>query len=330
MKKIIFFIACLLCCSSITLWAEPAALEVKESCQTLTCARDHIDAFNEQIVKLIVERSYYVKKAGELKGNSVPIYDAAREEEILKKVRKQAENLGYPPEIIQAIFKTLLEKSRDYETGGDKGVLRVGTTGDYPPLTYYNAKTEEFLGSDIAEALALGKNLGRKIVFVKTTWSDLSADLMADKFDIAIGGISASPERTEKFLLSKPVLTDGKVPVTPCAKIDSYNAPDKINQPSVRIVENKGGTNEIIAKQFFPKAQFILLENKLDTFNYLLTDKADVMVMDKIEALYRQKMMRDICVVNPDHPLVTIDKVYLLKKTDVQLLGQVNRWIESH
>jgi cyclohexadienyl dehydratase len=208
--------------------------------------------------------------------------------------------------------------------------LRIGTTGDYPPLTYYNHKTGEFFGTDIAKALALGKNLGRKVVFIKTTWPELSADLMADKFDIAMGGISASPERENKFLLSKSVLTENKVPVTLCKKSENYNAIEKINQPTVRIVENKGSTNETLAKQFFPTAKFILIESNLDTFNYLLTDKADVMITDKTEALYRQKTMPDLCVVNLDHPLATFNKVYLLKKTDAKLLKQVNSWIESY
>lgn len=211
-----------------------------------------------------------------------------------------------------------------------KKVLRVGTTGDYPPFTYYDVKTGKFSGIDIERALALGKYLERRVVFIKTTWPNLSADLIKNKFDIAMGGISASPERKEKFLLSYSVLIDGKVPLTLCNTIEKYDALEKINQPTVRVVENRGGTNEAFARQFLPQAKLLLLENNVDTIQALLTGKADVMITDKAEALYRQKMVPMLCVVNPDHPLTMINKVYLVPKTDVKLLEQVNRWIKAN
>ncbi len=206
-------------------------------------------------------------------------------------------------------------------------ILRVGTTGDYPPLTYYNPQTKKFSGTDIENAKALGKYIGRKVVFIKTSWPTLSSDLMANKFDIAMGGISSSPERTQQFLQSDPIMKDGKIPLVRCNDIKKYDSLEKINQLQVRVIENKGGTNEQFAKKYLSKATLTLIDDNLSATQYLLNNYADVMITDRTEALYKQKMIKNLCASHPDHPFTTFDKIYLLPKTSTELLGQVNGWI---
>src|ERR1700738_2947449 len=87
--------------------------------------------------------------------------------------------------------------------------IRIGITGDYPPLTAFDEKKGEYQGFDIDMANNLAKFLN-KIIFVKTTWPTLGQDLQANKFDIAMGGIAITPERAQKFSFSKPVLMDEK------------------------------------------------------------------------------------------------------------------------
>src|ERR1700749_3510587 len=73
------------------------------------------------------------------------------------------------------------------------GVLRIGVPGDYAPFAM--AKGDSLFGADITMARALAAALGAHAEFIKTTWPNLSADMKSDKFDIAIGGISVTPER---------------------------------------------------------------------------------------------------------------------------------------
>ena len=84
------------------------------------------------------------------------------------------------------------------------GVLRVGTTGDYKPYTYLDPATNAYSGMDIDVAEAFAKSLGVRVVFVATSWPTMTADLLADKFDVAMGGVSDSPEREAKGALSHP------------------------------------------------------------------------------------------------------------------------------
>ena len=94
----------------ITVLATPA-----QNCKTLSCVRKNIDIIDQQMVKLIGQRLTYVKRAGELKGHKIPVYDPAREKVILDTVGQQAEKQGYPASIAQDVFKTILNQSRTYE-----------------------------------------------------------------------------------------------------------------------------------------------------------------------------------------------------------------------
>lgn len=110
------------------------------------------------------------------------------------------------------------------------GVLKVGVPGDYAPLAFY--KNEALVGYDVDVATVLAKDWNLKLEFVATSWPTLSEDLEADKFDIAMGGISFTQDRNDRFLLTKPLIPDGKVAMTQCEKVPNLKTLEAINQPS--------------------------------------------------------------------------------------------------
>ena len=78
-----------------------------------------------------------------------------------------------------------------------RGTLRVGTTGDYKPFTYKNPADGRFIGLDVEMGERLAKALGVKLEIVPTTWSTLTQDFAADRYDIAMSGVSRSWTSTE-------------------------------------------------------------------------------------------------------------------------------------
>ena len=101
-------------------------------------------------------------------------------------------------------------QARDMNSIQQSGELKVGVPGDYAPLAFHN-KAGELLGYDVDMAKDLGKRLGLKVRFVPTSWPTLSADLQADKFDIAMGGVTETAARAKDFALSQPVVPNGKI-----------------------------------------------------------------------------------------------------------------------
>jgi cyclohexadienyl dehydratase len=73
----------------------------------------------------------------------------------------------------------------------ERGKLLAGTTGDYRPLSYLEGDGNYWgFGIEMAEKIA--ERIGVGIEYVHTSWSTLTADVLAEPqtFDLAIGGIT--------------------------------------------------------------------------------------------------------------------------------------------
>jgi cyclohexadienyl dehydratase len=136
-----------------------------------------------------------------------------------------------------------------------RGTLRVGMTGDYLPFSYLDKATSKFRGFEVDMAEALGKALGVKVGYVQTAWPRLMQDFDADKFDIAMGGISITPDRQQHGIFSAPVMRDGKTPIARCADQGKYETIADIDKPGTRVIVNPGGTNERFARANIKNAE---------------------------------------------------------------------------
>ena len=74
------------------------------------------------------------------------------------------------------------------------GVLRVATSADYPPFSFYN---QDFMidGFDPALIREVGEKLGIQIEITDFAFESLYSVLQNDQVDVAIAAISVSPER---------------------------------------------------------------------------------------------------------------------------------------
>lgn len=207
-------------------------------------------------------------------------------------------------------------------------VLNVGTTGDYPPLSWYNSKKRSFEGFDIDMAQQLGKYLGVKVQFIPTTWAKMGKELRISKIDIAMSGISISPEKQSAFLFSTPVLSDGIIPFVRCSDLAKYNSLKKIDLYGVRVIEGKGTQNEDFARKHLKYARLIVTDDPKTLYDQLFNNTADVTFVDSIEAFYQQRQKKGLCVA--DSKLLTYsEKGYLMDRHSKMLQQQVNTWLAA-
>ncbi|MGN5640002.1 ArtI protein [Burkholderia multivorans] len=206
-----------------------------------------------------------------------------------------------------------------------RGTLRVCTTGDYKPYSYYRTDGR-FEGIDIDMAESLAKSLGVKPDYVKTSWSNLTADFVA-KCDIAVGGVSTTLERQKRAFFTQPYVVDGKTPIVRCSDVDKYQTVAQIDRPETRVIVNPGGTNERFAKQYFTHANLTVYPDNVTIFKQILAGKADVMVTDASETLLQQKLNPGLCSVHPDKPFQFGEKAYMVPRGDVVFQQYVDQWL---
>jgi cyclohexadienyl dehydratase len=207
------------------------------------------------------------------------------------------------------------------------GKLRVGTTGDYRPFTYLNKETGQYEGHDIDVALALGKAMGVEVEFVGTKWPDLTKDFAADKFDIAMGGVSITLARQKLGFFSIPIMREGKTPIARCADKEKFAAVSDIDKAATRVIVNPGGTNEAFARNNFKTAPIRVHNDNVTIFKEIADGNADVMVTDASETVFQQKLNPGVlCAVHPDKPFDFAEKGYWMQR-DMALKDFVNQWL---
>lgn len=209
-----------------------------------------------------------------------------------------------------------------------KKVLRVGTTGDFVPFSYQmeNEDSTFLVGIDIELAKDLAESLGAELQFVNTSWKTLMSDLLADKFDIGMSGITIILIRQQEALFSIPLLASGKATITRDEMVDQFSSLSAINQAGVRVIVNPGGTNELFAKANFPKATLIENDDNLSIFQKIVDGTADLMVTDAIETLVQEQIHPELEAVNPEKPFNFFEMGYLLP-VDHTFKAYVDQWL---
>jgi cyclohexadienyl dehydratase len=210
-----------------------------------------------------------------------------------------------------------------------RGVLRVGSTGDYKPFTFLNPATKEFEGIDIDMAASLAKALGVKLEVVKTAWPNLMTDFTSGKFDAAMGGVSVSLERQKKGVFSIAYLVDGKAPIARCADGEKYSTLTGIDQATTRVIVNPGGTNEKYARDTLKQAPIAVWNDNVTIFDQIAAGKADVMITDASETMLQQKLHKgELCAQHPDRPFNFSEKAYWLAR-DFAFKAFVDQWLRQ-
>jgi cyclohexadienyl dehydratase len=207
-----------------------------------------------------------------------------------------------------------------------RGVLRVGLTGDYRPFSTLDKATGQYSGLDVDMAGNLAAALGVKVEIVPTTWSGLLGDLSAGRFDVGMGGISVTLLRQKTAFFSIPLLRVGKTPIARCADKDRFATLAQIDRPGVKVIVNPGGTNERFDRANLKSAQIVVFPDNARIFDELAAGHADVMITDSVETRLQQKLHPALCAIHPDAPFDYGELAYLLPR-DIVLKAFVDQWL---
>ena len=90
---------------------------IVEHCDTMADVRRHIDALDDRIVALLAERSGYVAQAARIKQRADQVYDQARIDFIIERVRAQAREAGAPEAVMEATYRAMIGAFIEFERG---------------------------------------------------------------------------------------------------------------------------------------------------------------------------------------------------------------------
>jgi len=133
----------------------------------------------------------------------------------------------------------------------DSGTLKVGTTGDWNPMTMKDIATNGYTGYDIDVMTELAKDLGVELEFVPADWKTLVSGVTSGKYHIT-GSASISPARAKAAGYTDSYFSLATVPLTLKKNADRFADWDDLDSEDVTVAATLGTTQEQQVKQFFP------------------------------------------------------------------------------
>ena len=157
----------------------------------------------------------------------------------------------------------LLPFSLNAESNLDKilssGVLKVGTTGDWDPMTMKDPATNKYKGFDIDVMNELAKDMGVKVEFVPAEWKTIVSGITSERYDISTS-VTKTSKRAEVAGFTDTYYKYGTVPLVLKKNLKKFPTWDSLNDSSITIATTLGTSQEEKAKEFFPKSKLNSVE----------------------------------------------------------------------
>jgi cyclohexadienyl dehydratase len=206
------------------------------------------------------------------------------------------------------------------------GVLKVGTTGDWNPMTMKDPATNSYTGYDIDVMTQLAADLGVTVEFVPTDWKTLVSGVSANKYHIT-GSASISPARAKAAGYSSSYFSLATVPLILAKNADKYKDWADLDKPEATVAATLGTTQEKQVKEFFPNAQHKIVESPARDFQEVLAGRADAHITSNVEAYKLVEQYPEMMIVPVSAPRARTPIAMLMPQADQVWINYVNTWI---
>ncbi len=207
------------------------------------------------------------------------------------------------------------------------GVLKVGTTGDWNPMSVRDPATNSYKGYDVDVMTELATDLGVELEFVPTDWKTLVNGVVAGNYHMT-GSASISPARMKAAGFSDSYIAVEILPFTTDDKLDRFSGWDSINSADVKVATTLGTSFEAMVREWFPDADITVVEAPARGFQEVLSDRSDVFVTSNIEGSTLLTKFPNLRQIEIDAPRAPTPIAMLLPQDDQVWINYVNSWIE--
>ncbi len=207
------------------------------------------------------------------------------------------------------------------------GVLKVGTTGDWNPMSVRDPATNSYVGYDIDVMTQLAADLGVELEFVPTDWKTLVNGVVAGNYHMT-GSASISPARLKAAGYSDSYISVEILPFTTDDKLDRFDDWASINAGDVKVATTLGTTFEKNVRDWFPDADITVVEAPARGFQEVLSGRSDVFITSNIEGATLLEKFPNLRQIEVSDARAPTPIAMLLPQSDQVWINYVNSWIE--
>lgn len=207
----------------------------------------------------------------------------------------------------------------------ERGVLRVGVEGTYPPFNYQD-ENGTLTGFEIDFARALAEQLGVRAEFQPTRWDGMLAALDSGRLDVVINQVTITPERQQTYDFTQPYTVSGIQVIVRSGMEDEITGPQDLAGRSVGVV--LGTAYEEWLRENVPDADIRTYDDDPTRNQDLIVGRIDAILNDRLIVgnLVKQSGGR---IVAAGEPFATQRQAIALPKGNPELLAALNDGIDA-
>jgi polar amino acid transport system substrate-binding protein len=232
--------------------------------------------------------------------------------------------LAAPVAAADSVRKQLTDESTIERVLRD-GTMQVGMSTFVPWAM--KDKTGRLIGFEIDVARRLAEDMGVKVEFVPTKWSGIIPALLTGKFDIIIGGMGITPERSLKVNFSDPYDYTGMSILAHKEKAKGFDSLEDFNDPDVVLAVRLGATPVQAARRFMPKAQLRQFDNESQAVQELLNGRVHAVIASAPLPAFQAIKHPETLFVPIEGTFTREPIAFAVRKGDVDTLNYLNSWI---
>jgi len=206
------------------------------------------------------------------------------------------------------------------------GTLKVGTTGDWDPMSMKRPATNSYEGYDIDVVTQLAEDLGVELELVPTDWKTLVNGISAGKYHMT-GSASISAARAKAAGFTDSYFSLATVPLTLKKNAERFTDWEDLNQEGVTVAATLGTTQEQQVKDFFPNAEKKIIEAPARDFQEVLAGRADAHITSNVEAGKLVAKHAEMMIVPVATPRARTPIAMLAPQADQVWINYLNTWI---
>jgi polar amino acid transport system substrate-binding protein len=209
-----------------------------------------------------------------------------------------------------------------------RGELRVGVSGDMPPMNMLN-KEDKVIGMDVDLATMIAEAMGVKLNLQRMDFRTLLPALESGSIDMIVSNMTMTPDRNLKVAFVGPYFTSGKAFLTKRSSIAQAKGLPDLDNPQYTFVALRGSTSEAVISKGAPKAKLLTAGTQNEAIQMVVDGKADGMIADYpicVVATYRNPAAGLVSVVAP----ITYEPIGIaVPKGDPHLLNWLGNFLHS-
>jgi polar amino acid transport system substrate-binding protein len=202
-------------------------------------------------------------------------------------------------------------------------VLRVGVSGDYPPLGYKHEG--RLVGIEPDNALAVGKIIGRTVKLVEIPFEKLIPALQAGEIDVIMAGMSVTAPRSAQVYFVDSYMRVGQMAILHKDKLSRFAQPWSVYRAGVRIGVEPGTTGASFAERELKEAEITFFQDPEAAFAGLRKDEIDLYIHDAPTSWQLATAGDNDDLISLYNPLTEEMLAWAVRQENTELAADLNR-----